>query len=804
MGTHINTFENGMMSDVDPTLQPNGTYLYMKNCSLVSSSGSNYVVKDCVGNTVFVKVNIPYDATYPTLGLAPMPIAFFSFPGKLFVYSTNDEDTGGYGEIGIIKYLPYGNGYKPMPETGQLNSGYTPLYHHASLNFSRKNKIEGYAFPEIADAIERIYWTDDNEEPRVINTADPVFTTYFGILDLSVGTQYMVLQGAIEHPPLSGTFYGPGLAAGNVFTASVIAYTATSGTAPTPLVIEYYPYELMSWTPDWSLGDIIFKEYGNGNVLCGDKVFFFRLYTEDGSYVTPWSYGTFPVPVLDKQTGAIPIGAGTPTVTVNSGRSVVVTINGIDQRYGYIEICVAEFDQLIDTPRQVVIFAKEAITDDEMDFEYDGTNSGTVAIADITTFAATVNRVKSITTDKNYNITANIVDREELDIDVSGVAISSFEYPLLLNEDPSFCLVSQQRSHVSVSANPAHVGDIKPHTRYQVISGGTAEYPTGSGDIYGIGDVFIGVLNSENWATATGTPVVRPVAALNRYNDLSSDPVYKTTLLSEGYWDYTDPAVQNMCTGYWSNETYRFGLQCIDKKGKPFYVIPLPDFTFPNLNDKGGIILKETTGGGTDYYSLNPSGMKIDNLFIPDDILDQMSGFRVVRAVRTNPKVISQGLVSQIVTSGIALYPAAFNPPGFSSYAFSEPDLTMISPDLLCDVTLKTEVGTVGQTIEEACWLGPALNGGEPNTFITASDFAACRMIEPLAADADSPRSTTTFYWDNLDDGEDKSVFNNTRLFHNTTIIDAVGPTPSTSCIGGGPYSLANYVSKGGKNISSV
>lgn len=797
MGEFINTFEEGMMQDVSIVEMPNNKYLYMKNCSLVSNDGNNFTIKDCLGNTLFVKVNIPYDATYPTLALAPMPIAFFSLPGELIVHSTNDEDGngGGYGEIGVIRYLPYGQGWKPMPETGQQYSGYTPLYHHASLNFSRKNKIEGYAFPE-NDSKQNIYWTDNNEEPRVMNVADPVFTTYFTSGSLISGNEYMVLQGAIEHPVLSGTFYGPGLTAGNVFTASATTYTATSGSAPTPRVIAYYPYELMSWTPDWSTGDMIFKEYGVGNVLCGNKVFFHRLYTRDGAYVTPWSYGTFPVNVIDKDAIGLPTGAGTPTATVNSGRSVVITINGIDQRYGYIEVCVAEFDQLIDTPRQVVSFVKEAITDDEMDFEYTGANIGSVPIADITTFAATVKRVKSITTEKNYNIIANIVEREEISIDLSDTVLSSFEYPMIIGENPGFCAVTQDKFQVSVSANPATVGGIRPHTRYQVISGGTALY---NGNVYSIGDVFIGVINHANWSVNSGTPVIRPVAALSRYT-VGGNPVYKTTLLSEGYFDYSDPAIQNMCTGYWSDEIYGYGLEAIDLKGKPFYVIPFPDdFTFPTLNDKGGIILKETSGGGTDYYSLNPSGLKIDNLFIPDSVLDQMSGFRIVRVPRENPKIVTQGLVSQVVTSGVALYPAGFNPPGFSSNPFSPVDFLMLSPDLLCDVTLRGQAGVVGQTLKEACWLGPSLSAGEPTRFVTAADFAVCRLLEPLAADADSPRETTMFYWDEVDDGQSETVFNNTVTFHNTTIIDAVGPTPSVSCIGGGPYSLANYVSKGGK-----
>jgi len=120
IGAFENTFENGMNSDFDVVLQPDGTYRYMKNCQLVSQDGRNFTIKDCIGNTVTFTINEPYNAVYTVAGVLPTPIGFISFPDKLIVLSTNNASTGGYGEIGVLKYLPYGEGIKPILVSAEI------------------------------------------------------------------------------------------------------------------------------------------------------------------------------------------------------------------------------------------------------------------------------------------------------------------------------------------------------------------------------------------------------------------------------------------------------------------------------------------------------------------------------------------------------------------------------------------------------------------------------------------------------------------------------------------------------------
>lgn len=227
-----NTFENGMNKDLNPVLQPKGTYTHMVDCTLITQNGNNYVVSDCIGNLLTFSINRPYDGVYNAVGAPPMPLAFISFPNRLIVLSTTNEDanTTGYLEIGELKYLPYGEGMQPYSVAREYNAGYVPLYHSSELNGNKMYRIEGIAMPE-GQQTERIYWTDNNEQPRVFNTADPRFTTYIasGSLSSTNGTQYMVVEGVVGY---RGTNYGPGLTAGNVFTiaSGTTTYTDVSVT----------------------------------------------------------------------------------------------------------------------------------------------------------------------------------------------------------------------------------------------------------------------------------------------------------------------------------------------------------------------------------------------------------------------------------------------------------------------------------------------------------------------------------------------------------------------------------------------
>lgn len=807
-----------MTSDVSIVMQPEGTFRYMKNCQMVSQDGNNFVIKDCLGNLVTWTINPPYSGTIATIGLLPMPIGFFSFPDKLIVHSTNDNANGGYGEIGLLKYLPYGEGVEPLLTAGEYNAGYVPLYHHENLNFSQLYRTDGFSYIE-NELIERIYWTDNYNEPRVFNVSDPIFTTYIASGSIANGTTYMVLEGAITY---NGVNRGPGLAAGNIFTGTATTvYTNLTGTSPTPKIIEYYPYQLLDFVPDRALGNIIFDEYGLGSLNCGSKIYFYRLGKSNG-ILTTWSYGSSPVPVgainatnaLTSPTVAYHdfVGGGTQTELLNSGLSVFVNIENVDTAFDFIELACAEFDQLIDTPRLISIVNRMDITGTTMNIEHSGgVNLGTLTLGQITLFPASILTVKTLATNKNYILGGNLKEREEFDIDFSAINAVSVQYPMNVHYDALSCSLSGMvYSGVSptTGVNPA-AGSVTPFSRWKVISG-TAIYNAVN---YGVGKVITGITGAGNDSIDTTTnpgTQIRPCVTKNRYTTSggvrveNSIELKGTNPANTCFWDYKSAAAHHHVTSYWSGETYRYGALFYDLKGNPYYVKWLFDYTFPSVLFKNGITRRDEIGNSGNFvYSLNPSGISIENMIIPPDIADKISGFSIVRAVR-DARIVAQGLVTQCVHTGATpdvTRPAAFIPPGDSALFLAPLAYSFICPDVLVDVPLKNTIGMPGDIMEEATWL-EAFNYG-PYVVRGAGSVAASEQVysKYLSCVNDgSVRSGVIGFFGTVDEAQSIQLGNGNTFQNGNLETSAGGVAVVGDCVpGGADYSLLSAQATGGK-----
>jgi hypothetical protein len=727
-GSVINTFDKGLHQDSSFILQPDGTYRNMKNGMLISYDGNHYTVEMPQGNNITLELPSRYlpenDSSGELKDTISSPIGFISFIDKLVVFTTNNESSGGYGEIGVIEF---------RKDTDLIESYYTPYYHHPSLNFSKLHKIEGFSFKE-NNSIERIYWTDNNNEPRVFDIANPIFTTYLATGDLVPGTTYMVMGGVIAN---GGNWYGPSggtniptapnYVNGNIFEATNANFTIVSGS---PLVIEYFPLSLLDWTPTRTMGNINFVEYGTGNKNCGNSIYFYRLSSSLDGVQTSWSYGSNPIHVgMNNETSyltGVPyhdfVGNGSATTIVNSNKSIKVRVQNIDTDFDTIELCCAEFDQKTEIPYQITIVAKVPISSSDMTIEDGGgTNLGTVTISDLTLFPASILKCKTLSTNKNYNVIGNITEREEFDIDLTEVTLTSFEYPLIAHGDLDNCVNKNVPSDQSpvLGANPGAT-TIKPWSRYLVSAAPDAanrvEYPVASATYYYTGDVFVGVSGSST-ATFTGTAAARPCVTRNRYTKINSsafsgnrveDAIELNT--GSGFWDFKDPAVASHVKGYWSNEKYRIGILFYDLKGNPYYVRWLSDIDMPDISTKGGLI-REDAFGAEKVYSLNNTGINVSGLEIPKSIVEQISGFSIVRAER-DARIITQGLVSQIILdqtgSPDIAYPVGPFVGGFNLAGPTLLDKTYsyLCPDLLVSTPLKHPVGNINDKMEEAGWLG--------------------------------------------------------------------------------------------------
>lgn len=759
-----NTFEKGLHQDSSFVYQPNGTYRNIKNGMLISHDGNHYSVEIAKGNKVILTLVPRYTEDENAFDVVPMPIGFVSFIDKLIVFSTNNDTTsGGYGEIGVVEFSKLGESF---------TATYTPYYHHPELLFTKYHKIEGFSFRE-NDKIERVYWTDNFNEPRVFDIANPIFTNYFtpgAGNPLVVGEQYMVLKGVIEHPVGSGDFYGPTDASGailsNIFTAASTSYTETTG-ASTTSVIEYYDIKLLDWTPSRNLGNIKFNSYGSGSKNCGKSIYFFRLVNNTDGIQTSWSYASSPIHIArsTNSQGAHNAstngyhnfaGDGSISTLVNSGKSVKIDITNIDTVFDTIELAAADFFQEDEVPYSLSIVNRSAITATEMTLEDLGSvNLGTLTINDITLFPASILTVKTLTTDKNFNLIANTTERQEFELDVTGVTISSVDYPLLAHADLEACAndITYNVGGLVLSTNPAAVGGIAPWTRYLVTddSGGAITY---NGNTYSQGEVFVGVATTADVTIPVGSEC-RPCTTRNRYTTMGGDRVEDAIEIKTGFWDYKDPAVASHNQGYWSSEKYRFGVLFFDKKGNPFYVKWIGDYSMPDISTKNGLLFEEVTATFGTQYVLRPSGVNISGLDLPQSVVDMISGFSIVRAER-DPRIITQGLSMQLSLSNGVYNLDGVNPVGSLDITeglgtpYESNYLTYMCPDHLSNTPLDPAWNNEGAYMEEAGWLRPYDYSNRPtpgivlNTFVSSSIDPSVTESKLFVAQQHDPATSGT------------------------------------------------------------
>lgn len=764
--TIINTFNGGLNQDVDYILQPDGTYRNMKNGMLVSMDGHHFTVELAKGNVKVTDIKPRYRVDDTTYDIYPMPIGFVSFIDDLVVFSTNDTtDGGGYGEIGVIRFTRVQDQYLAT---------YTPYYHHPNLNFSKAHAIEGFSYRE-NDTTERVYWTDNNNEPRVFDIGNPIFTTYIGTSGIDITSvipkQYMVLKGVVEYPVGSGQFYGPCDGSGaptfetNIFTSDGVNNTFTEITLPGDTqVIEYYPIELLDWTPSRSMGDITFSEYASGSKNYGANIYFYRLYSSDGNVQTTWSYPSSPIHVGGNNNGpyigGTPyndfVGNGSSTTIVVSDKSIKVRISDVDTNFDTIELCCMEFTQVNDVPYSTKIVAKSTITSSTMILEDTGTeNLGAVTVSDLTLFPASILKVKTLTTDKNYILIANTTERNEFELDLTGVSLSQVEYPMVSHGDIALCINGNIPADVSpnIGVNPVFP-EVGPYTRWLVTFGNlTTDTVLYEGNYYVTGDVIVG---GSIYTTIyfTGSGAVRPCTTRNKYTAISGVNAGKRIENAIEFkdsqihsWDYKNPAVASHNKGYWSNEKYRFGILFFDTKGNPFYVKWLGDLEFSTIYDKGGLMRKDAIFGTADYsYALNPSGLKIDYLDIPQSVIDMCKGFSIVRAPR-DKRIITQGLLMQTyhntatVPQTLRQIPTAYQDDTYFYNLYYRLH-SILCPDWYAGYVTNgasSDIGYIDQDVEEACWFS------DPSQQNYTGDVhnTTCKIFDVAAPDAYSPRERT-------------------------------------------------------------
>lgn len=134
--------------------------------------------------------------------------------------------------------------------------------------------------------------------------------------------------------------------------------------------------------------------------------------------------------------------------------------------------------------------------------------------------------------------------------------------------------------------------------------------------------------------------------------------------IDQDYENYKGMQFEHLFKGDWRGEVYGYGIYVIDRKGNPLFVKHMKDFKFPeqyepgydNITDSVHDNANNLTYFNTDKgrYELKIMGAMISGLRLPKDVIFDkfgklnISGFRIVRNER-KPRILHQGLLLNCV-----------------------------------------------------------------------------------------------------------------------------------------------------------
>ena len=302
MRATINTFSKGMSMDSDKSVQEKNAYRSSVNGRLVFKSDGTMAWSNIKGNKVSFSISAGYD-----------PRGVVEIDSKLIILSYNTATT--YSEIGFVE----------LDDSGLNESKITPTYNVMfnderdpngdKLNLTARCDIQSYAEVSEDDyltntganeqnefIIERIYWTDNINEPRSFN----------------LGLYYYVKKAT------------PG------FDFKNTTYTAITPTGK--YMQQFYSVHNMALSPDMKMGWIEHNKLETGNLLSGQYMYSYRLTTLDGK-TSSWHPVTNKMSVVDAEknnTNWNKYHMG--VVGSNSGKSNELFVYIYDKRWLYFEV----------------------------------------------------------------------------------------------------------------------------------------------------------------------------------------------------------------------------------------------------------------------------------------------------------------------------------------------------------------------------------------------------------------------------------------------------------------------------------
>lgn len=612
MAEITNHIYKGANQDADPRYQPKDSYRDSKNGTITNISGNKYTWRPVKGT--MQSFSIPVNEKL---------MGHCVIRNRLFILTLNEIDN-----IVKISEILFISGI--LGTVAQKWFGNNDLL-KLSLEHPIRRMIGFYE----NENIQRIYFTDFHNPPRVIN----------------IGNEERIAsleEKFIEFTPEITNAYG-------------------------------------TFTP--------LRLIGGGNLAAGNYFFVWRYYTPDG-YYSDWSYLSNPIHVNDGVMSTsdkdIYQNLQGQAPDEKTTKAIRFKITDLDEEYPSIQIA-AFYSNDYNSYQPGIIFYNGDVPGTEIFVTYrGGENAGSISLSDIVVSSIRIEKCKDIQNANNLNILANVQERRELD--VSGMNTLNKNNLMEVEVQPEYYEIPLDYSHPSGDTHfPGNARIAVPESNvilknmwYKALLSSSYLADDGTTVSYSQGDIF----QAEKSGYQHTTKALRPILRIKKYRKASAttpydddDYVYKEISITEGPQDYKNPVIASELKGYPSDEIIRLGVLFLDKTGRPYFVRWLKntdvtygqgDTTTPERDVVNHKLLSSynavITADGTEYLQTNGNVMSlvINNLDITD-IKDQIGGFMIVRApiIRRH---IAQGVLCYVSETGYNLgtYPAFYD---YNSYS---------------------------------------------------------------------------------------------------------------------------------------
>ena len=325
MKAAFNTFSGGMSMDSDKSVQQKNTYRTSINGRLVFKTDGTMAWSNIKGNKVAFNLTAGYE-----------PKGAVEIDSKLIILSYNSGTT--YSEIGYVE----------LDDSTLNESKITPTYvvmfndqsdpNSEKLNLTSRCEVHSYA--EVSEdgyltntgvneqnefLIERIYWTDNVNEPRSFN----------------LGLYFYIKKNA-------PTFE---------FNNPAVVYTAILPNGE--YVQSFYSVHNMSLNPDMKMGWIEHSQTKKGNLSSGQYMYTYRLITKDGK-TSSWIPVTNKMTIVDLDKDSVNWNKyHMGSVGVNSGKSNELFVYINDTRWRFFEVAYVYYSTELASQEAKIFFNGE-------------------------------------------------------------------------------------------------------------------------------------------------------------------------------------------------------------------------------------------------------------------------------------------------------------------------------------------------------------------------------------------------------------------------------------------------------------